>query len=111
MLAEHRLKVFQDLVTKSSREELIWMNGFLAGMVSAEAGDPVATMPVAATPAIAVNKISILYGTETGNSKKVATEFATQAKKSGVTVKLTSLDQYRLNDLAKEEYAFFCDKL
>ena len=107
MLAEHRLKVFQDLVTKSSREELIWMNGFLAGMVSAEAGDPAATMPVAATPAIAVNKISILYGTETGNSKKVATEFATQAKKSGVTVKLTSLDQYRLNDLAKEEYAFF----
>jgi sulfite reductase (NADPH) flavoprotein alpha-component len=83
------------------------MNGFLAGMVSAEAGDPAATMPVAATPAIAVNKISILYGTETGNSKKVATEFATQAKKSGVTVKLTSLDQYRLNDLAKEEYAFF----
>jgi sulfite reductase (NADPH) flavoprotein alpha-component len=83
------------------------MNGFLAGMVSAEADDPAATMPVAATPAIAVNKISILYGTETGNSKKVATEFATQAKKSGVTVKLTSLDQYRLNDLAKEEYAFF----
>jgi sulfite reductase (NADPH) flavoprotein alpha-component len=107
MLAEHRLKVFQDLVTKSSREELIWMNGFLAGMVSAETGDPAATMPAAATPAIAVNKISILYGTETGNSKKVATEFATQAKKSGVTVKLTSLDQYRLNDLAKEEYAFF----
>lgn len=107
MLAEHRLKVFQDLVTKSSREELIWMNGFLAGIVSAEAGDPAATMPVAAAPAIAVNKISILYGTETGNSKKVATEFAAQAKKNGVTVKLTSLDQYRLNDLAKEEYAFF----
>ncbi len=107
MLAEHRLKVFQDLVTKSSREELIWMNGFLAGIVSAEAGDPAATMPVVPISAIAVNKISILYGTETGNSKKVATAFATQAKKSGITVKLTSLDQYRLNDLAKEEYAFF----
>ena len=107
MLAEHRLKVFQDLVTKSSREELIWMNGFLAGIVSAEAGDPAATMPVVPISAIAVNKISILYGTETGNSKKVATEFAAQAKKNGVTVKLTSLDQYRLNDLAKEEYAFF----
>ena len=107
MLAEHRLKVFQDLVTKSSREELIWMNGFLAGMVSAEAGAPAAAIPETATPAIAVNKISILYGTETGNSKKVATEFAAQAKKNGVTVKLTSLDQYRLNDLAKEEYAFF----
>ena len=51
MLAEHRLKVFQDLVTQSSREELIWMNGFLAGIVSAEEGAPAATMPVPATPA------------------------------------------------------------
>ncbi|MGN6492254.1 MAG: diflavin oxidoreductase [Agriterribacter sp.] len=109
MLAEHRLKAFQDLVTQSSREELIWMNGFLAGLVSASgvnvagAGTPVAT---AAPAAPKVNKISILYGTETGNSKKVATEFASQAKKNGVNVKLTGLDQYRLNDLAKEEYLF-----
>ncbi|MGN6435878.1 MAG: sulfite reductase, partial [Agriterribacter sp.] len=86
MLAEHRLKAFQDLVTQSSREELIWMNGFLAGIVSASgvnaagAGTPVAT---AAPAAPKVNKISILYGTETGNSKKVATEFASQAKKNG----------------------------
>ncbi|MBS1751887.1 MAG: flavodoxin domain-containing protein [Bacteroidetes bacterium] len=107
MLAEHRLKVFQDLVTQSSREELIWMNGFLAGIVSAEEGAPAATMPVPATPGISVNKISILYGTETGNSKKVATEFAAQSKKSGINVKLTSLDQYRLSDLTKEDYAFF----
>lgn len=107
MLAEHRLKAFRDLITQSSREELIWMNGFLAGLVSAEsasAAPPVAAA-VPATPK--VSKISILYGTETGNSKKVATEFATQAKKNGVTVKLTSLDQYRLTDLPKEEYAFF----
>lgn len=107
MLAEHRLKAFKDLITQSSREELIWMNGFLAGLVSAEtaAGAPPAEPVTPAAPK--VNKISILYGTETGNSKKVATEFATQAKKNGITVKLTSLDQYRLTDLPKEEYAFF----
>ncbi len=107
MLAEHRLKAFQELVTQSSREELIWMNGFLAGLVSAEekaAGAGSTATPVAS--ATRVNKISILFGTETGNSKKVATEFAAQAKKHGVNVKLTSLDQYRINDLAKEEYTF-----
>lgn len=107
MLAEHRLKAFQELVTQSSREELIWMNGFLAGLVSAEekaAGAGSTATPVAS--ATRVNKISILFGTETGNSKKVATEFAAQAKKHGVNVKLTSLDQYRINDLVKEEYTF-----
>lgn len=107
MLAEHRLKAFKDLITQSSREELIWMNGFLAGLVSAENASATPVAPAATPAAARVNKISILYGTETGNSKKVATEFASQAKKNGVTVKLTSLDQYRLTDLPKEEYAFF----
>lgn len=106
MLAEHRLKAFQDLVTQSSREELIWMNGFLAGLVSAANAGGGTPVPAAAPAAPRVNKISILFGTETGNSKKVATEFAGQAKKNGVNVKLTSLDQYRINDLAKEEYLF-----
>lgn len=107
MLAEHKFKAFQELVTQSSREELIWMNGFLAGLVAAE--EKAAGAGHAATPAATVarvNKISILFGTETGNSKKIATEFAAQAKKQGINVKLTSLDQYRINDLSKEEYAF-----
>lgn len=111
MLAEHKFKAFRELVTQSSREELVWMNGFLAGLVSAENAEKIsasgAGITVDAQPAAPrVNKISILYGTETGNSKKVATDFAAQAKKQGVNVKLTSLDQYRINDLVKEEYTF-----
>ncbi len=104
MLAEHRLKAFQDLITQSSREELIWMNGFIAGLVSAESNGTGAPAETQATPR--VNKISILFGTETGNSKKVATEFAAQAKKRGINVKLSSIDQYRITDLVKEEYTF-----
>ncbi|HRP57274.1 flavodoxin domain-containing protein [Agriterribacter sp.] len=104
MLAEHRLKAFQDLITQSSREELVWMNGFIAGLVSAEANGTGAPAEAQATPR--VKKISILFGTETGNSKKVATEFAAQAKKSGINVKLSSIDQYRITDLVKEEYTF-----
>ena len=102
MLAEHRLKVFQELITQSSREELVWMNGFIAGMVSSEAHGSGNGEPAQAVSR--VNKISILFGTETGNSKKVATDFATQAKKRGINVKLSAIDQYRINDLVKEEY-------
>src|SRR5690606_40819397 len=104
MLAEHRLKAFQDLITQSSREELIWMNGFIAGLVSAESNGTGAPADAQAAPR--VNRISILFGTETGNSKKVATEFAAQAKKRGINVKLSSIDQYRITDLVKEEYTF-----
>ena len=100
MLAEHKLKTFLDLIGSSTSEELIWMNGYLNGIVSrTEEKKPEIIKP-------AVSKITITYGTETGNSKKIATDFAAKAKKSGINVKLVSLDQYRLNDLTKEEYFF-----
>ncbi len=108
MLAEHKLKVFRELITQSSREELIWMNGFLAGLVASESAEDAATTGAGTTPSASrIEKFTILFGTETGNSKKVATEFATQAKKAGFKAKLTGLDQYRLTDLEKEEYVFF----
>ncbi|GGH75485.1 sulfite reductase (NADPH) flavoprotein alpha-component [Filimonas zeae] len=103
MLAEPNLKMFRDLVSNASRDELIWMNGFLAGLMQSAA--PAKEEPAAA-PAVQVKKITITYGTETGNAKKVATQFATVAKKKGITVKLVGLDQYKLTDLPKEEYLF-----
>ena len=101
MLQENKLQTFLNLVSTSRPDELIWMNGYLNGIVSN-------TSPKKETVAVkpAVNKITITYGTETGNSKKIATEFAAKAKKQGINVKLVSLDQYRLNDLTKEEYFF-----
>src|SRR5688572_17377116 len=102
MLPAAKLKILQDLITSSTKEELIWMNGYFSGILSGNteaANEPAISKP-------AVNKITIAYGTETGNSKKIATNFAATAKKSGINAKLVSLDQYRLNDLAKEEYFF-----
>jgi sulfite reductase (NADPH) flavoprotein alpha-component len=115
MLPETKLKAFLDLVRGSTREELIWMDGYLNGMLSCgdvKSDAPSArpeTQPAAADAPpskAAVNKITIAYGTETGNSKKLALDLANRAKKSGVQAKLVSLDQYRLNDLQKEEYFF-----
>lgn len=98
MLVQSKLQSFLELVGGSTKEELIWMNGYLSGMVSTQtAPEPVAT----ARPA---GKITIAYGTETGHSKKLASEFVSRAKQQGVQAKLVSLDQYRPTDLAKEEY-------
>ena len=99
MLAEDKLKVLLELISNSSNEELAWMNGYLNGIVSTQE-------PKELKPAVknGINKITIAYGTETGNSKKLATEFAAKAKKQGIHAKVQSLDQYRLTDLTKEEY-------
>src|SRR5271154_2681283 len=102
MLTNEKLKIIQELIANSTKEELIWLNGFLAGIV-AQANEQQENIS-AAKPQ--VGKITIAYGTETGNSKKLATDFASKAKKNGINAKIVSLDQYRLDDLQKEEYFF-----
>src|SRR5580704_7701135 len=106
MLPAPKLKIIQELFAGSSREELIWLNGYLAGILSQSPATEV-DPSVSAGPGKAItNKITIAYGTESGNSKKLATDFAGKAKKNGIHAKVVSLDQYRLSDLPREEYFF-----
>ncbi len=98
MLVENKLNVLQEFINNLTDEELVWVNGYLNGIVSAKHTNAVPGNKNAAL------KITIAYGTETGNSKKLATEFAAKAKKHGIHAKVQSMDQYRLNDLSKEEY-------
>ncbi len=136
MLTSPKLTLMQELIAGASREELIWLSGYLAGVVAQRAHETSAPVPAtpanpgtelpllrstvpsnglsapavaalpADNPATGVHKITIAYGTETGNSKKLAAEFAAKAKKKGINAKLVGLEQYRLNDLPKEEYFF-----
>lgn len=104
MLAELKLKTFLDLVNSSTNEELIWMNGYLSGVLSRQGAQQQTASVAAPATAPAVNRLTIAYGTETGNSKKLATDFGLKAKKSGINAKVVSLEQYKLADLPKEEY-------
>ena len=115
MLTGPNLSKIQELIASASKEELIWLSGYLAG-VAAQVPSAPGAAAVAAPPSVlpqqapetaakaAPRKVTIAYGTETGNSKKLATDFAARAKKSGINARLVGLEQYRLTDLAKEEY-------
>ncbi|MGZ3938578.1 MAG: flavodoxin domain-containing protein, partial [Flavisolibacter sp.] len=94
------MKLVQELIAGSQTEELIWLNGYIAGLLDGKRGQPQELAP--AKPS--VNKITIAFGTETGNSKKLASSFAAKAKKAGINAKIADLNQYRLSDLQKEEY-------
>lgn len=100
MLGENKFKTLLELINSASKEELIWMNGYLNGVVQGHT----AAQPVSTSDAPAVSKITIVYGTETGNSKRLATDFAAQAKQKRIHAKVVGMDQYRLTDLSKEEY-------
>lgn len=105
MLATAKQHAFHEIISGASYEELVWMNGFLAGLLSstgtAETGQAVvAAAPLERAPV----RITMVYGTETGNAKSLVMRLTAAAKQKGIGVKVSALDQYRLGDLAKEQY-------
>ncbi|WCL50928.1 diflavin oxidoreductase [Leptospira sp. GIMC2001] len=64
--------------------------------INISAGNPAQsfTLPKTAT---------IVYGTETGNSKKIASQVQNQLKGLGLKTKVSSTSQYKVDDLSKEE--------
>ncbi len=101
MLPSNKLKTLQDLVSSSTTEELIWINGYLSGLVADGKSRPT-NGDHSSVAAVQNKKAAICYGTETGNAKKLALKFTQSAKQSGITVKCANLDQYRFADLEKE---------
>ncbi|MEI6087133.1 MAG: flavodoxin domain-containing protein [Bacteroidota bacterium] len=100
MLTAEKHTIIKSLIDSSTKEELIWINGYLSGIINDTSKNKI----IHDNDAIpSLKKLTIVFGSETGNSKKLATEFATKAKKKHIQTKLVSLDQYRLNDLVKEE--------
>jgi sulfite reductase (NADPH) flavoprotein alpha-component len=101
MLNKEQLERLDSFAKDFSPQELLWISGYFAGLnrVDFNFGSSPKTVS-------GVGKITITYGTETGNSKKIATLFAARAKQKKISVKLVSLEQYKTADLSKEEYFF-----
>ena len=100
-MEEHKKKILEELVQTTTNDELLWMEGYIQSTLIKRG-----IVRISTTSTLSIHKITVLYGTETGNSKKVATDLAALAKKKGVQVKLQGLEQYRLSDINREEYLF-----
>lgn len=98
MLAENKLIVLKDLVRQYSRDEIIWTKGYLAGILAQNE-----TLPILETPTVVSVKPTIIYGTETGNSKKLATQLQALLKKNKIQSKVVDAFQYPIEKLDKEE--------
>ena len=100
MISPEKKKQIRDFIDSLEKQEQTWTSGYLEGVLGGTTPSETATPK----PSAENKKITIAYGTESGNSKKIANLFASRAKQEGIHAKLVSLDQYRLTDLPKEEY-------
>lgn len=101
MLAENKLKSLTEWAKGNSKEELIWASGYLAGLAYQSGASPTEEV----IPAVKVNlKPTIVYGTETGNSKKLAVQLQALLKKNKIQAKVSDAFQYSLDKIEKEEF-------
>lgn len=105
MLANEKLIELKGLVQKYSREELIWTSGYLAGIIenfqNQPASDPEFKEDIKEAPPV---KPTIIYGTETGNSKKLALQLQSLLKKNKIQSKVYDTFQYPVDKIEKEEF-------
>lgn len=102
MISTTKFKLIEDLLAELTPHELIWLNGYINGFVSQHKNANNNTVD-----ATTIKKLTVAFGTETGNSKKLASGFAAQARHKGAVVKLTAIEQLKLQELPKEENLFF----
>lgn len=98
------------------RDQAIWLSGYFAGLARAGTGAAVgapaavangngtaqaAPAPVVAAPA--TRTLTVLYGTDTGNSREVAGQLAEAAKGVGVEATVADMADYKTRLLKDEQ--------
>ncbi|MFT0533076.1 assimilatory sulfite reductase (NADPH) flavoprotein subunit [Castellaniella hirudinis] len=100
-----------ELADALESSSLHWLSGYFAGVAQArqparEAAPPLAVAAAPAAPAAAAQRLTILYGSQTGNAKRIATQLHDQAQAQGLAVRLARADQYKPKELKDEELLY-----
>lgn len=97
--------LLKKLSLEHSAEQQLWLSGFLYGL--ATAGQPAEAVAPAQQSHVQAPKVQILYGSQTGNSKKVAQKVAALVQEQGWDVTVTDLADYATKNLKTTQIALF----
>lgn len=97
-LAENRRELLSRLVEGLDAPALNWLAGYAAGLAAQGSGHA-AAVPAAAAPA---PRLTVVFGSQTGNAKRLAEQLADHAQAAGLAVRLLRADAYPVRELAAE---------
>jgi sulfite reductase (NADPH) flavoprotein alpha-component len=104
VLSANQLEQVNGLARTLDREQAIWISGFFAGIASrAVIGEQDGAALTAPAPvAQSTRTLTILYGTETGNSRELATTLTETAMAQGLEPRLVDMADYKVRSLKDE---------
>ena len=97
-LADAAVEGLRQATQGYSSEQLLWASGYLAGLA---ANGGASAAPLAAGEAAL--RLTILYGSQTGNGRELATALAAEAETRGLASELVSMADYPGARLKKEQ--------
>ena len=99
-LDANQLTLLQQATSSCSSLQLAWASGYLAA--KSESGQSV---QLSAAPSTAAAKtLTILYASQTGNAKGVASQVEKSASAAGINVKLINISDYKAKALKNETH-------
>jgi len=105
-LPEAKHALIADLADSLEPQALSWLSGYFAGVAQGrQAVRPPAPLAVAAAPANA-RRLTILYGSQTGNAKRIAEGLLQRVQGQGLEARLVRADQYPTRELKEEQLLY-----
>jgi sulfite reductase (NADPH) flavoprotein alpha-component len=104
-LDPERREAFERLVDGLDAAQLQWLSGYLAGRAVSRIAPPQAANSAGSAVAFAPStsgRATVLYGSQTGNGRRVAESLARAAESEGLSVRLVAAERYDARELAQE---------
>ncbi|MDR3446149.1 assimilatory sulfite reductase (NADPH) flavoprotein subunit [Dyella sp.] len=95
-----KLSALEQLATGLGPAELYWIAAWSAARAE-QVQRGVVPVPAAK---VGSERLTILYGSQTGQAKRLATQLSARAEAAGLAVRLVRADSYAQRDLAKETH-------
>ncbi len=105
LLSQDRAVLLAGLTDGLDGAGLWWLSGYAAGLARAQVLPSRSTaVPVAETHT--AQTLTIVYGSQTGNARRLAETLAQQGEAAGLTVRLLRADTYPMRELKDERYLY-----
>ncbi len=117
--SEDKLALLARLTEGLDADSLYWLSGYVAGVAASSRHVPLAAsvasnlavpLPAAqTTPAAEAHpaaRLTVLYGSQTGNAKRQAEAIAREAEGAGLNARLVRADAYNTRELANERLLY-----
>lgn len=98
-----QLDLLTKLTTSLSKEQQVWVSGYLAGFSARNGEQLLATGETESVNSTHQRTLTILYGSRTGNGEGLAKKAKRLAEEQGFKVALKNMESYRTRDLQGEK--------